>query len=146
MTTARDYLPEAQHAVLTPGKALKIARELQGLSQSDLSKMTGIAQSAISAFESGREEMGIKRVKMLAAALRVHPAVIAFPDWRADVIDIGAAVLRKGSTLRSTVPGLVRLKKAAKKLHVSRYPSVPAGAAARVAKKIGRRKRRKVAL
>jgi transcriptional regulator with XRE-family HTH domain len=81
MTTARDYVPEKRHTKLTPGVALRVVRELQGLSQSELARRTGIAQSAISAFESGVQEMGIRRVKVLAEALGVHPAVIAFPDY-----------------------------------------------------------------
>lgn len=81
MTTARDYAPEKRHTKLTPGRALQIARELQDLSQSELARRTGIAQSAISAFESGAQEIGLKRVKILAEALGVHPAVIAFPDY-----------------------------------------------------------------
>lgn len=83
MTTARDYVPEKRHAKLTPGKSLQSLRELQELSQSELARRTGIAQSAISAFESGSQEMGLKRVKVLAEALGVHPAVIAFPDYEA---------------------------------------------------------------
>lgn len=81
MTTARDYVPEKRHAKLTPGRALQIARELQELTQSELARRTGIAQSAISAFESGAQEIGLKRVRVLAEALGVHPAVIAFPDY-----------------------------------------------------------------
>lgn len=81
MTTAREYVPEKRHAKLTPGRALQIARELQELTQSELARRTGIAQSAISAFESGAQEIGLKRVRVLAEALGVHPAVIAFPDY-----------------------------------------------------------------
>jgi transcriptional regulator with XRE-family HTH domain len=83
--TTRDYVPEKRHAKLTPGRALQIARELQELTQSELARRSGIAQSAISAFESGAQEMGLKRVKVLADVLGVHPAVIAFPDYEAPV-------------------------------------------------------------
>jgi transcriptional regulator with XRE-family HTH domain len=100
MTTAnekREYVPERLHATLTPAKSLKIARELQGLSQSELARQSGIPQSAISAFESGEEDMGIKRIKILAAALKVHPAVLAFPTWEAEVIDINQHIRRRTS-------------------------------------------------
>jgi len=80
MTTA-DYVAEKRHATLTPGQSLQIVRELQELTQSELARRTGIAQSAISAFESGGQELGLKRIKVLAEALRVHPAVIAFPEY-----------------------------------------------------------------
>ena len=85
MTTASEYVSERRHARLTPGESLKILRELQGMSQSDLARATHIAQSAISAFERGTQEIGLKRAKALAIALRVHPAVIAFPDWEAEI-------------------------------------------------------------
>ena len=101
MTTARDYVREKRHAKLTPGEALKIARELQGLSQSELARRTGIAQSALSALESGDTEMGVKRAKKLAAVLGVHPAVIAFPDWNAPVVDLYDALARKAQRTAS---------------------------------------------
>ena len=90
MTTEREYVSERQHAELTPGASLRIARELQGLTQSELARLSGIPQPAISAFESGQEDMGIKRIKALAVALKVHPAVIAFPNWEAEVINLHA--------------------------------------------------------
>jgi transcriptional regulator with XRE-family HTH domain len=83
MTIARDYVPAKRHVKLTPGRSLQIVRELQELTQSELARRTGISQSAISAFESGSQEIGLKRVKVLADALGVHPAVIAFPDYEA---------------------------------------------------------------
>jgi transcriptional regulator with XRE-family HTH domain len=99
MTTASDYAPERRHAKLTPGESLKIVRELQGLSQSELARRTGIAQSALSAFERGAQEIGLKRAKTLAAALQVHPAVIAFPDWEveasAEVHDLYEHLVKK---------------------------------------------------
>lgn len=100
MTTERDHVPERRHARLTPGRALRIARELQELSQSELARRTGIAQSAISAFESGAQEMGLKRVRVLAEALSVHPAVIAFPDYEAQPPGRLTRPLRAGRTPR----------------------------------------------
>jgi transcriptional regulator with XRE-family HTH domain len=81
MTTAKKYAPARRLVMLTPGEMLKTIRELQGFTQSELSRRSGIAQPSISAFEKGRLEMGLKTVRILADALSVHPAVIAFPDW-----------------------------------------------------------------
>ena len=61
-------------------------RELQGLSQNDLAKLTGISQSNISALESDARQMGRGRALTLAKALRVHPAVLLFPDF--DIADV----------------------------------------------------------
>ncbi|HRO66923.1 MAG TPA: helix-turn-helix transcriptional regulator [Pseudobdellovibrionaceae bacterium] len=44
-------------------------------------KLSGIPQSTISGMESGRINIGVERAKVLAKALRVHPAVIVFPGW-----------------------------------------------------------------
>lgn len=85
MTTASNYIRERRHAETTPGEALKIVRTLQGLSQSELARRSRVKQSAISAIERGEMGLGIERAKALALALRVHPAVLAFPGWREPV-------------------------------------------------------------
>lgn len=69
------------HVPLTPGEALKIIRQLQGLSQKKLSDLTGIPQTNISALENGHCQMGRDRALVLAKALRVHPAALLFPDF-----------------------------------------------------------------
>ncbi len=66
---------------ITPGEMLKTLRELQGLTQADLSKLTKIPQSNISALESGSRQLGRERALVFASALHVHPAVILFPDF-----------------------------------------------------------------
>lgn len=69
---------------VTPGESVRILRELQELSQNDLSKLTGIPQSTISGIENGRINLGVERAKTLARALRCHPAVLVFPGWEVD--------------------------------------------------------------
>ncbi len=71
---------------ITPGKMLKTLRELQGLSQKDLSELTGISQSNISALETNIRNIGRDRALVLAKALKVHPAVILFPDYLLDEV------------------------------------------------------------
>ena len=66
---------------VTPGESVRVIRELQGLSQNQLSDLTGISQSTISAIENNRVRLGIERAKTLARALKCHPAVLAFPGW-----------------------------------------------------------------
>ena len=56
-------------------------RELQGLSQKELSELTGVPQSNISAIESNHRQLGRERALVFAKALKVHPAVILFPDF-----------------------------------------------------------------
>ncbi len=111
MSTARDFVPETRHATLTPGESLRMVRELQELSQSELARRSGIPQSAISAFESGAQEMGLKRVTALASALSVHPAVLAFPDWEAPRV----TPARTSSGTRRAVKAPAPAKRAAKR-------------------------------
>ncbi len=63
------------------GESVKILRELQELSQNELANLTGIPQSTISAIENDRIQLGVERAKVLARALRCHPAVLVFPGW-----------------------------------------------------------------
>ena len=77
-----DFVKAKVHAAVTPGEAIKIVRELQGLSQNDLAEMTGISQSNLSALENDTRQLGRERAIVLARALRVHPAVLLFPDYQ----------------------------------------------------------------
>ena len=63
------------------GESVRILRELQEMSQNQLSKSTGIPQTTISAIENDRVRLGVERAKVLARALRCHPAVLVFPGW-----------------------------------------------------------------
>lgn len=56
-------------------------RELQELTQKELSLMTDVPQSNISAIESGSRQLGRERALFFAKALKVHPSVILFPDF-----------------------------------------------------------------
>lgn len=69
---------------VTVGESVKIIRELQGLSQNELARMSGIPQSTISAIENDRVNLGVERAKTLARVLRCHPAVLVFPGWEAE--------------------------------------------------------------
>jgi transcriptional regulator with XRE-family HTH domain len=51
------------------------------MSQNELAALTGIAQSTISAIERDRVNLGVERAKVLARALKCHPAVLVFPGW-----------------------------------------------------------------
>jgi transcriptional regulator with XRE-family HTH domain len=66
---------------MTPGEMLKVLRELQELSQADLAELAGMSQSNISALENGTRQIGRERSLALSKALKVHPAVILFPDF-----------------------------------------------------------------
>ena len=63
------------------GNSVRILRELQELSQNELALISGIPQSTLSAIEHDKVKLGVERAKVLARALKCHPAVIVFPGW-----------------------------------------------------------------
>jgi transcriptional regulator with XRE-family HTH domain len=77
----KDYRPAKKRVDVTVGESVRILRELQELSQSELSRLTGIPQATISAIENDRVNLGVERAKVLARALKCHPAVLVFPGW-----------------------------------------------------------------
>ena len=79
----KEFRPAKKRIEVTVGESVRILRELQELSQSQLSKLTGIPQATISAIENGRVNLGVERAKVLARALNCHPAVLVFPGWDA---------------------------------------------------------------
>jgi len=76
-----DFVSDKKYGALTPGKALRIYRELNKLTQNELAKLTGLKQGTISSLEHDRITLGIDRSKILAKALSVHPGLLAFADW-----------------------------------------------------------------
>jgi transcriptional regulator with XRE-family HTH domain len=82
------FRPAKKHIEVSVGESVRIIRELQGLSQNQLSELTGISQATISAIENGRVNLGVERSKVLAMALQCHPAVLVFPGWE---VPLGAA-------------------------------------------------------
>ncbi|MBI5869393.1 MAG: helix-turn-helix transcriptional regulator [Actinobacteria bacterium] len=85
----KDYRKAKKRIEVSVGESVRIIRELQGLSQNQLSELTGIPQSTISAIENDRVKLGVERAKVLARALNCHPAVLVFPGW--DVEEEAAA-------------------------------------------------------
>lgn len=77
----KDYRRASKRVEVSIGDSVRVLRELQELSQNDLAQLTGIPQSTISAIERDRVNVGVERAKVLARALRCHPAVLVFPGW-----------------------------------------------------------------
>ena len=73
--------PLKTNVKLTPGKAIRIYRIAQGFSQNELAEKSGLKQTTISGLENDRITLGLDRAKAIARALKVHPSVLAFPDW-----------------------------------------------------------------
>jgi transcriptional regulator with XRE-family HTH domain len=80
-TKRKTYKPARPRVRLSVGDAVRVTRELQGMTQSELATASGIPQPTLSAIERGRVSLGVDRATKLARALRVHPAVLLFPQW-----------------------------------------------------------------
>ncbi len=80
----KDYRKAKKTIDVSVGDSVRIIRELQGFSQNQLAEITGIPQSTLSAIENNRVNLGVERAKVLAKALRCHPAVLVFPGWEID--------------------------------------------------------------
>ena len=77
----KNYRKAKKTVDVSVGESVRIIRELQELSQSGLAELTGIPQSTISGIENDRINIGVERAKVLATALKCHPAVLVFPGW-----------------------------------------------------------------
>lgn len=77
----KNFRKSKTHVQVSVGESVRIIREMQELSQNELSAKTGIPQSTISAIENDRVKLGVERAKVLARALRCHPAALVFPGW-----------------------------------------------------------------
>ena len=77
----KQYRPAKKRISVSVGESVRIVRELQGLSQNEISKVTRIPQATLSAIENDRVRLGVERAKVLARALKCHPAVLVFPGW-----------------------------------------------------------------
>ena len=81
MINKKDYRKARRRVEVSVGESVRIIRELQELSQNELAELTGIPQSTISGIENNRIKLGVERAKVIARALKCHPAVLVFPGW-----------------------------------------------------------------
>ncbi|GEM_PF-210259 len=98
-----NFVAAKDSIAMSPGEALATLRRLQEMTQSELAESAGMTQANISSMESGRQQIGRDRAIALATALRVHPAVIMFPNYRvASAARRPVRSLRRSYRLRST--------------------------------------------
>ena len=84
----RDFVRSKTRLEITPGKMLKTLRNLQELTQKELSELTGIPQSNISAIESGQRQLGRERALIFAKALQPSGCG-TFPKWHISSVQLG---------------------------------------------------------
>ena len=76
-----NYRAARKRVEVSVGESVRILRQLQELTQGELARLTGIPQATLSAIENDRVNLGVERAKVLARALKCHPAVLVFPGW-----------------------------------------------------------------
>jgi len=76
-----QFRPAKKRIEVSPRESVRIIRELHGFSQNRLAELSSIPQATLSAIENGRVRLGVERAKVLARALRCHPAVLVFLRW-----------------------------------------------------------------
>jgi transcriptional regulator with XRE-family HTH domain len=81
MMKHKNIRPAKTRVTVSVGESVRIIRELQGLTQSELARQAKIPQSTISAIETDTINLGVERAKTLARVLQCHPAVLVFPGW-----------------------------------------------------------------
>ncbi len=86
----KDFVPAKKLAVITTGEAIHMLRELKGWTQEELAAKSGINAKNISLLENNKVDIGKKRAIQLAHAFGIHPAIIMFPEYEADLIQKAA--------------------------------------------------------
>jgi HTH-type transcriptional regulator / antitoxin HigA len=74
---------EDEHVPIPPasdGDIIRFLLELRALSQADLARQAGIAESTISAVLSGKRQLSRRHIGILATFFKVEPAVFSFSD------------------------------------------------------------------
>jgi transcriptional regulator with XRE-family HTH domain len=77
----KAFRPAKRSIRVSAGEWVRILRELQELSQNELSRRSGIPQATLSAIENDRVKLGVERAKVLARTLKCHAAVLVSPGW-----------------------------------------------------------------
>lgn len=80
------YSPAKKRAALTTGEVIRMLRELKGWTQEELARRSGLNAKNISLLENNRVDIGKRRTEQLAKAFKVHPAIIMFPEYEAELI------------------------------------------------------------
>jgi transcriptional regulator with XRE-family HTH domain len=74
-----DYKEAQKRTDVSIGESVKIIRELQGLNQNELSSITGIPQSTLSAIEHDKVNLGVEKSKSTGQSFKMPSCSIGFP-------------------------------------------------------------------
>ncbi len=80
-----EFVSATSKISFSTGEAIRMLRELKGWTQEDLAQKSGLNSKNISLLENDRIDIGKRRAESLAKAFGVHPAIIMFPEYEADL-------------------------------------------------------------
>ena len=82
---AISFLDDLLDEKRSSGNVIRARRQSLGLTQKDISEMTGLKTTFISAVENDKRNLGVHTASKIAAAIALHPSSILFPeDFSAD--------------------------------------------------------------
>lgn len=90
---ALEALQDLIDQKVTTGVLAKARRESLGLTQDEVSEVSGLRKSFISSIENDRRSFGVQTATKLAAAIGLHPSTLLFPNG--EIQDEEAIVISK---------------------------------------------------
>lgn len=78
--SASDFINEFFPKELTTGRAIRAKRKNYGITLEEVSKITGISVTNLSAIENDKKTIGLKTAIKIGAAIGLHPSTILFPN------------------------------------------------------------------
>lgn len=73
-----DFLPTDS----TTGRTIRAFRNNFNITLKELSRLTGVPESNLSAIENDKLEIGVKRATLIGAALGIAPESLLFPNGK----------------------------------------------------------------
>ena len=98
----KEFRSAKKRVEVSVGESVRILRELQELSQSQVAEGTGIPQATLSAIKNGRVNLGVERVKILARAVKFGPGFQPDQGYRVLRIERGITLWRSTASRTSS--------------------------------------------
>ena len=86
----KNFTPAQKHISFTTGDVIRMLRELKGWTQEKLAALSGVNAKNISLLENNKVDIGKNRAVQIANAFGVHPSIIMFPEYEAELIHMVA--------------------------------------------------------
>ena len=97
---ASDFIDDLIGEDAFSGQIIRARRESQGLTQKDVSDMTGIKTTFLSAVENDKRNIGVQTATKIAAAIGLHPSSILFPNGLSTTKEIEKIIKMRNKILK----------------------------------------------